>query len=100
MNHIERSLSRLLDLARRAPAGDEVLAAPPGFATRVAAQWVGGRYAGTNGSIWEWLAMRGLAVACALSIMAAFASWSLVKPSEHDELVALADPLTSEVLPP
>lgn len=100
MNHIERSLSRLLTLARRAPADEEVWATPPGFATRVAARWVSGRLEASGGAIWEWLAVRGLAVACLLSILAAGAAWSTVRTSAHDELVALADPLSAEVLPP
>jgi len=101
MNHFDRIWNRLTDLARSALAAD--LAddvAPPGFATRVAANWVALRRDGAGRTLLEWLAVRGLAVACALTVLAAIASWSSVQDQPAEDIATLADPLVSELLAP
>jgi hypothetical protein len=100
MNEFDRKWNRLTALARRAADADEVPVAPPGFAVHVVACWQARRDEEATGSVWGWLAVRGLAVACALMILAALVTWSSVETGQTEELAALADPLTSEALAP
>jgi hypothetical protein len=100
MNKHDRSWFRLAALARRAPRAEEVSVAPPGFATRVAARWMATRRSVSEASIWEWLSVRSLAVACAITVVSTIVAWPAFSDVSASELADLADPLSPENLPP
>jgi hypothetical protein len=92
MSYFERSWNRLTALARRADAAPPE-EAPPGFSTRVVALAFSGRSERVGASVWEWLAVRGLGVACLVMGLALAASWPMATNAAEDELADLADPL-------
>lgn len=100
MNDFARSWNRLTGLARRATAADEAVAAPPGFATRVAALWLDSQRPAREGTLWEWFSLRSLAVAASLMVVAVAATWPGISQAEGDQFVDLADPLAVEELAP
>lgn len=102
MKELEQAWNRLLALARRGWTAEEAAAVPPGLATRVVAHWMEIRRQGGTRSLWEWLAVRGLAVAVAVMVVSAIASWPDAPAEENapEAMADLADPITPELLPP
>lgn len=92
MSDFDQTWKRLTALARSAPdaAADDVQA-PPGFATRVAAQWIATRRGRGNASAWEWLAVRGLAVACLVTVASVATAWTVASRSGVDEVADMVE---------
>mgnify|MGYP006216652175 CR=1 FL=1 len=90
MNKHERSWDRLVALARRASASGDVFP-PPGFVTRVVALGLAARMGNPAGSAWEWLAVRGLGIACVVTALALAIAWPMTRDTPHNELADLAD---------
>ncbi|MBE2214447.1 MAG: hypothetical protein IAE82_11295 [Opitutaceae bacterium] len=99
MSHHDQSWNRLSDLARRAPAGAAALEMPAGLSTRVVAQWLAERREVLLVSPWETFALRALAVACLITVLAAAAAWPVVVRDPVPEVADVADPVSAEVLP-
>lgn len=99
MNRQDQSWNRLSDLARRAPTGAASLEMPAGMSTRIVAQWLAERRDALLVSPWETFAVRALAVACLITVIAAAAAWPVVSGNRVDEVADVADPVSTEVLP-
>lgn len=72
MNSEKERLTKILDLARKArPAEAQSIpdAAPPGFATRVVAQWALGPGQGSAADVWERVSWWGSGVAAAACLI-------------------------------
>jgi hypothetical protein len=94
MNEFESKWQRLVTAARQAPVTKDV-AAPYGFATRVAARAMGdGRP--TLSAMFGRFSVRALWVACLLTLVSVAANYLAFASSEDDEQ-SLIDPV-SEVL--
>lgn len=98
MNKFDRIWTRLVALARRHVGDEGDLVAPLGFSTRIAALAVAARQQVSASLNWDRLAVRGLAVACILSAVSAFAAWPVVAGALSDDLADLADPLAEVAL--
>jgi hypothetical protein len=99
MNRHDPSWNRLSDLARRAPAGAAAVEMPAGMSARIVAQWLEERRDALLVSPWETFAVRALAVACLITVLAAVAAWPVVVTDSVDEVADVADPISTEVLP-
>lgn len=99
MSRHDPSWNRLSDLARRAPTGAAALEMPDGLSARVVAQWLAERRDAILVSPWETLAVRALAVACLITVIAAAAAWPVVTNDTRDPIADVADPINTEVLP-
>jgi hypothetical protein len=99
MNRHDPSWNRLSDLARRAPAGAAAVEMPAGMSARIVAQWLVERRDAVLVSPWETLAVRALAVACLVTVLAAAAAWPVVASGRADDVADVADPVSTEVLP-
>ena len=96
MTEFARIWNRLASLARADRArGDVEVEAPAGFSTRVVAVWLASR-SRAAASAWEWLAVRGLGLACLVAVLSVAVVWPALSNSSHDELAELADPLSAE----
>ncbi len=91
MNSYERIWNRLIALGRNADAAPAVVEPPPGFVTRVVALGMAARMGRPVGVTWEWLALRGLGIACIVTAFALAAAWPMVRDSGHNDLADLAD---------
>jgi len=99
MKRHDSSWDRLSDLARRAPSGSAALEMPAGLSTRIVAQWLAERREALLVSPWETFAVRALALACLITVLAAIAAWPVVVQDPVDEVADVADPISREVLP-
>jgi len=90
--------TRLVALAHAKVSDVGDLAPPLGFSTRVAALAVAARQQVAVSLTWEGLAVRGLAVACILSVASALVTWPVVGGASLDDFADLADPLTEVAL--
>lgn len=95
MNPRRRRLNALLALARRGHRARaevarvrEAWAAPPGFATRVAARWAEQIQRRTHADLWERWAWRGALAAVAICVAAAFAVRAVTAPTGFELLLA------------
>jgi len=99
MKRHDPSWNRLSDLARRAPSGAAALEMPAGLSTRIVAEWLAERRDALLVSPWETFAVRALAVACLITVLAAVAAWPVVVRDPAPEVADVADPISAEVLP-
>lgn len=101
MNSLDQRWSRLVTVARGAAASVSAESAPLGFSTRVTALWATSGESGRRSFAWAHMAFSGCGVAVLLAIMA-IVTWgpSLQHSGTSAELVALADPLSSETTLP
>ncbi|BET66900.1 hypothetical protein ASA1KI_18180 [Opitutales bacterium ASA1] len=93
MNRYERSWNRLTVLARSAASEPIPGPPPPGFATRVAARGLAECKRAGSAVAWDWMAVRGFAVACLIMATALAVTWPLVKSGDQEDLADLADML-------
>lgn len=93
MNSFARKWNRLIALARQAESGAADTMPPAGFVTRLAALALVGRGERAVSSVWAWLAVRGLGVACVITVLAIAAAWPVMSDASQDDLAKLSDPL-------
>jgi hypothetical protein len=86
MNRFDRQWQKLAALARQAP-DDRDSAAPPGFATRVAAR-AAAMPAGGPWEVFERFALRGLVVAAACGVAAIVLNYSSPASEPSDDYAA------------
>ncbi|MGH8020153.1 MAG: hypothetical protein ACREIA_18115, partial [Opitutaceae bacterium] len=91
MNSYERIWNRLVARARGAGSIAAAVEPPPGFVTRVAALGLAARREGSVGSAWEWLAVRGLGIACIVTALALAVAWPVMRDAGQNDLADLAD---------
>jgi hypothetical protein len=84
MNRFDQQWQKLTALARQAPGGARDLAAPPGFATRVAAR-AATSPVGNAWAVFERFALRGLLVAAACGIVAVALNYSTFTSEPSDD---------------